>query len=125
MGRSKFILHYPSTSEFEIQYVVQKFNMSSREMISISSAEGVALGRVQGGHLEAAPHAGARPLAHHGLQQEGPGLIVLSLLLLPLVSQSRLKVEAGGQRRLGVLQADGKRRQLQQVILKFIRLFSI
>ena len=52
-------------------------------------------------------------------------LIVLSLLLLPLVSQPRLQVKAGGQRGLGVLQADGEGRQLQQVILKeAIRLFS-
>ena len=94
-------------------------------MTSISSAEGVALGGVEGGHLKAAPHAGARPLAHHRLEEEGSGLIVLSLLLLPLVPQARLQVQAGGQRGLGVLQTDGKRRQLQQMILKFTRLFSI
>ena len=82
---------------------------------------------MQGGHFEAAPHAGPRPLArHHGLQEVGAGLIVLLLPHLPLVPQARLHhVEARAlQRRLGVLQADREGRQLQQVILKVTGLYS-
>ena len=104
------------------------FQTSSRALqLCHSSAEGVALGRVQGGHLEAAPHAGPRPLAgHHGLQEVGARLIVLLLPQLPLVPQARLHhVEAGAlQGRLGVLQADGEGRQLQQVILKITRSYK-
>ena len=117
----RFNLHNRSTSEYDIQNVIQRALYQCH-----SSAEGVALGRVQGGHLEAAPHAGPRPLAgHHGLQEVGARLIVL-LPQLPLVPQARLHhVEAGAlQGRLGVLQADGEGRQLQQVILKVTRSYK-
>ena len=105
----KFILqqHCPSTSESDIQKdVIQRD--------SHGSAEGVTLGRVEGGHLEAASHAGPRPLArHHRRQDVGPRLIVVASLVLilvqvPLVSQAWVHhVQAGAlQGRLGVLQAD-------------------
>ena len=121
----KFILqqHCPSTSESDIQKdVIQRD--------SHSSAEGVTLGRVEGGHLEASSHAGPRPLTrHHRRQEVRPRLIVVASLVLillvqvPLVSQARVHhVQAGAlQGRLGVLQADREGRQLQQVVLKNTR----
>ena len=64
---------------------------------------------MQGGHLEAAPHAGPRPLAGNDrLQVVWAGLIVLLLPQLPLVPQARLHhIEAGALKgRLGMLQPD-------------------